>query len=217
MRPQSSRESGTPHGGVARQGWVPPQSGVIPQSRVPGLCWMWTLVLCVAVSFGLTGCPGGGSQTPTPTPAPRPAQPAQTVPAQPAQTVPAAPAVAPAPVLAAPARPTYVYEPRGRRDPFRPLIEPRVRAVKTGPKIGLAALELNEIKLAGIIWEQRGFLALVEAPDGKGYVLRVNDTIGRDARVTKITPEGVTFEVKGLTPLPQVQTRLVELRLRKEE
>jgi Tfp pilus assembly protein PilP len=92
-----------------------------------------------------------------------------------------------------------------------------VRAVKTGPKIGLAALELNEIKLAGIIWEQRGFLALVEAPDGKGYVLRVNDTVGRDSRVTKITPEAVTFEVQGATPLPQVRTRLVELRLRKEE
>jgi type IV pilus assembly protein PilP len=124
--------------------------------------------------------------------------------------------VAPAPA-AAPVRPTYVYQARGRRDPFRPLIEPRVRAVKTGPKIGLAALEVNEIKLSGIIWEQRGFLALVEAPDGKGYVLRVNDTIGGDARVAKITPEGVTFEVKGPTPLPQVRTRLVELRLRKEE
>jgi Tfp pilus assembly protein PilP len=167
---------------------------------------MWTPVLCVVVSLGLTGCPGGGS--PTPTPPPRPAQPAQ--------ARPAAPAVVPAPV-AAPARPTYVYAARGRRDPFRPLIEPRVRAVKTGPKIGLAALEVNEIKLAGIIWEQRGYLALVEAADGKGYVLRVNDTIGGDARVTKITPEGVTFEVKGATPLPQVRSRLVELRLRKEE
>jgi len=206
VRPRSSRESGTPQGGVVQQGWVTPQFGVTPHSGVPGLRWMWTLVLSVVVSLGLTGCPGGGS--PTPTPPPRPAQPAQ--------ARPAAPAVAPAPA-AAPARPMYAYETRGRRDPFRPLIVPRVRAIKTGPKIGLATLEVNEIKLSGIIWEQRGFLALVEAPDGKGYVLRVNDTIGGDARVTKITPEGVTFEVKGPTPLPQVRTRLVELRLRKEE
>ena len=194
MRPRSSRESGTrrreapPHGGVLQQGWITPHPGVTPKFGVtphigvPGLRGKWTFVLCMVVSLGLTGCPGGGS--PTPTPPPRPASPAQ--------AVPAAPAVAPAPA-AAPARPTYVYETRGRRDPFRPLIEPRVSAVKTGPKIGLAALEVNEIKLSGIIWEQRGFLALVEAPDGKGYVLRVNDTIGGDARVTKITPEGVTF------------------------
>ncbi|MGE5850567.1 MAG: hypothetical protein ACM362_10600 [Candidatus Methylomirabilota bacterium] len=212
MRPRSSRETGPPRSGappqrgVVQLGWVTLHTGVTPHSGVPGLRWMWTLVLCVVVSLGLTGCPGG--ESPTPTPPPRPAQPAQ--------ARPASPAVAPAPA-AAPARPMFVYESRGRRDPFRPLIEPRVRAVKTGPKIGLAALEVNEIKLSGIIWEQRGFLALVEAPDGKGYVLRVNDTIGGDARVTKITPEGVTFEVRGPTPLPQVRTRLVELRLRKEE
>lgn len=206
MRPRSSHESGTPRSGVVQQGWVPPQFGVTPHFGVPGFRWMWTMVLCVGVSLGLTGCPGG--ESPTPAPQPRPAQPAQARPAAP--TVAAVPA-------AAPVRQTFVYEPRGRRDPFRPLIEPRVRAVKTGPKIGLAALEVNEIKLSGIIWEQRGFLALVEAPDGKGYVLRVNDTIGGDARVTKITPEGVTFEVRGPTPLPQVRTRLVELRLRKEE
>ncbi len=187
------------------RGWGTPQGGVAPQSGVLGLRWMWTLVLCVMVSLGLTGCPGGGS--PTPTPPPRPAQPAQ--------AKPAAPAVAPAPA-AAPARPTYVYDARGRRDPFRPLIEPR-QVKKVGPKIGLATLEVNEIKLAGIIWEPRGFLALVEAPDGKGYILRVNDTVGGDARVAKITPEGITFEVKGPTPLPQVRTRMVELRLRKEE
>ena len=192
MRPRSSR------------GWVTPQSGVAPQGGVLGLRRMWTLVLCVMVSLGVTGCPGGGSPTPAPTPPP-----------QPAQAKPAAPAAAPLPA-AAPARPTYVYDARGRRDPFRPLIEPR-QVKKVGPKIGLAALEVNEIKLSGIIWEPRGFLALVEAPDGKGYILRVNDTVGGDARVAKITPEGVTFEVKGPTPLPQVRTRLVELRLRKEE
>jgi len=191
VRPPNSRGRGTPQRGVDRLG-----PGL-------GLGWMWTLVLLVVVPLGLTGCSGGGSPTPSPTPPPRPAQPAQAKPV--------------APVAAAPARPTYVYELRGRRDPFRPLIEPRVKAVKTGPKAGLAALDVNEIKLSGIIWEQRGFLALVEAPDGKGYVLRVNDTIGGDARVSKITPEGVTFEVRGPTPLPQARTRLVELRLRKEE
>ena len=197
MRPPNSRGRGTPQRAVS------PQGGFNRPGPGLGLGWMWTLVLFVVVPLGLTGCSGGGSPTPSPVPPPRPAQPAQAKPA--------------APVAAAPARPTYVYEIRGRRDPFRPLIEPRVKAVRTGPKAGLAALEVNEIKLSGIIWEQRGFLALVEAPDGKGYVLRVNDTIGRDARVSKITPESVTFEVKGPTPLPQARTRLVELRLRKEE
>jgi hypothetical protein len=50
-------------------------------------------------------------------------------------------------------------------------------------------------------------------------VLRVNDVIGEDARVSKITPQAVTVEVKSPTPTPVRATpaRLVELRLRKEE
>jgi Tfp pilus assembly protein PilP len=123
--------------------------------------------------------------------------------------VPAAPPPAPA---AAP----YVYEAKGRRDPFRPLIRPRVETVKARPKTGLAALDVKELKLAGIIWGGRGYYALVEAPNGAGYVVRLNDTVGEDARVAKITSDAVMFEVR-TSPVPQSQARLVELRLRKEE
>jgi Tfp pilus assembly protein PilP len=115
-----------------------------------------------------------------------------------------------------------VYETKGRRDPFRPLIAPRVAEAKARPKTGLAALEVSELKLAGIVWEQRGFFALVEAPNGAGYVLRVNDSVGENARVANITPQAVTFEVKvevkgGPPPSQPARTRAVELRLRKEE
>ena len=81
---------------------------------------------------------------------------------------------------------------------------------KTGPSV-------DEIKLTGIIWDPRGAYALVEAPNGAGYVLRVNDTIGEDARVAKITPDVVTIEVKPAVAGPGVSMRRVELRLRKEE
>jgi Tfp pilus assembly protein PilP len=76
---------------------------------------------------------------------------------------------------------------------------------------------VNELKLAGVVWDRRGYFALVEDPKGVGYVLRVNDTIGEDTRVTKITPETVTFEVKMESPLPQARTRVVELQLKKED
>ncbi|MFB3818802.1 MAG: pilus assembly protein PilP [Candidatus Methylomirabilales bacterium] len=161
--------------------------------------------LALVLAVGLTGCPGGGA--PTPPPGGRPA---------PAAAKPAAPPVVPP----APAS-EYVYETKGRRDPFRPLITPRVQtaAPKARPKTGLASLEVHELKVAGIVWERRGYYALVEAPNGAGYVLRVNDVIGEDARVRKITPEAVTVEVTSPTPMPVRPTpaRLVELRLRKEE
>ncbi len=124
---------------------------------------------------------------------------------------------------AAPAKdaaPSYVYEASGRRDPFRPLVMPKVEAVaKVRPKTGLASLEVNELKLVGIVWGQRGYFALVEAPTGAGYVVRANDVIGEDAHVTKISPEGVQIQVKTAASGPQgaTKSRVVELRLKKEE
>jgi len=188
---------------------------VLPlSSRVSGILPGWAThlrclpVLAVVMGLGLAGCSGGG--TPSPAVPPRPSQAAAVKPAAPA----------PAPK---PAAPVYTYETKGRRDPFVPLIAPRVVEVAGKPKpTGLAALQVNELKLSGIVWEQRGFFALVEAPTGAGYVLRVNDTVGGGARVTSITAEAVTFEVKvevrgGTTASQPARARVVELRLRKEE
>ncbi len=201
MRPQSSRGPGIHLAAGLR--W--PSGRVAAHLRWATHLWgVPALVLGLVVALAQSGCSGGG--TPSAPPSAPVSQAAVAKPAAPA--APAAPAV--------PARP-YVYEARDRRDPFRPLIASRVVETRTQPKTGLAALEVNELKLAGIVWEQRGFFALVEAPNGAGYVLRVNDRVGEGARVTKITPEGVTFEMKATTPLPQAPPRLVELRLRKEE
>ncbi|HSB70599.1 MAG TPA: pilus assembly protein PilP [Candidatus Methylomirabilis sp.] len=160
------------------------------------------------VALGVGGCSGGGSPSAPPTPRP----------AQPSAAKPAAPPVAPAP---APATAEYAYETKGRRDPFRPLILPKKAEAKvpTRPKSEREALQVNELKLAGIIWERSGAYALVETTTGRGYVLRVNDRFGEDfgVRVAKITPDAVTFELKPAIPGPQAQARLMELRLRKEE
>ena len=156
------------------------------------------------LALGVGGCSDGGSPSAPPTPRP----------AQPAAAKPAAPPAAPAPVA-------YAYEAKGRRDPFRPLILPRKAEAKlpARPKSEREALQVNELKLAGIVWERSGAYALVETTTGRGYVLRVNDRFGEDfgVRVAKITPDAVTFEVKPAIPGPLAQARLMELRLRKEE
>lgn len=166
-----------------------------PRSRQTGL---GVLAAVALVSMG--GCSDSGTPS-----APAPPRPAQAV------AKPAPPPSAPAPAVA-----PYAYETKGRRDPFRPLIRPRVETVKARPKTGLAALDVKELKLAGIIWGGSGYYALVEAPNGAGYVVRLNDTVGEDARVAKITPDAVMFEVR-TSVAPQAQARLVEIRLRKEE
>ena len=167
-----------------------------PRSRQTGLG-----ALAVVALVSVSGCSDSGTPS-----APVPPRPAQTAAAKPAPPVP----------QPASAVPPYAYEAKGRRDPFRPLIRPRVETARTRPKTGLAALDVKELKLAGIIWGGRGYFALVEAPNGAGYVVRMNDIIGEDARVAKITSDAVMFEVQ-TSPVPQSQARQVELRLRKEE
>jgi Tfp pilus assembly protein PilP len=169
---------------------------------------LWPLAAALAV--GLSAC--SGDEAPSPPPPPRPAP-------TPVSKAPApAPVAAPAPPPAAVA---FTYEAKGRRDPFRPLIAPKVAAPSKRVRPGLPGLRVAELKLTGIIWGGRGYYALVEAPDGKGYVLRKNDLVGEDAdesaRVSAIVPDAVTFEVQGVVQTPSARTRVVELRLRKEE
>ena len=95
----------------------------------------------------------------------------------------------------------------------------RPRAPTARPKTGLASLDPEDVKLTGVVWDQKGYYALVEAPNGLGYVIRTNDIIGDEARVTKITPEGMVLEVEARTDLPRQGggRRLLEIKLRKEE
>jgi hypothetical protein len=118
-----------------------------------------------------TGC-GGGTPTPPPT------------------AVTAAAPAAPAPVVrpkepeTSKALPPIAYEPKGRRDPFTPIFLGKDNA----------GLSVSSVKLAGVVGGQGGLMALVEAPDGIGYILKPGDALG-DGRVTGITPTSVTFAV----------------------
>lgn len=176
---------------------------------------LWPLAAALAV--GLSAC--SGEEAPSPPPPPRPAPAPVTKAPTPAPV--AAPAPTPAPVASEVA---FSYDAKGRRDPFRPLITPKVTPggrPPCPPGGGLPCLRVAELKLTGIIWGGRGYFALVEAPDGKGYVLRKNDLVGvnadESARVSAIVPEAVTFEVQEAVQTPSARTRVVELRLRKEE
>jgi len=169
----------------------------------------WVPPLAVVMGLALSGCSGGEAPGPTSATPVRASRSAAATKAAPASAPEAGKAAAP-----------YVYEAKGRRDPFSPLIAPRAAEEKTRTKPGLAGLNVNELKLAGIIWESHASYALVEAPNGAGYVLRVNDIVGENARVTDITPEAVTFEVKdvraGAAASQPARTRVMELRLKKE-
>jgi len=94
-------------------------------------------------------------------------------------------AVAPKMPEPGPPLPPIVYEPRGRRDPFRP-----VDVAKEKP-----TFEVSTVKLVGIV-NGRRLLALVEAQNGLGYIVKPGDVLG-NGHVTDVTADSVTFAVSG--------------------
>ncbi len=86
----------------------------------------------------------------------------------------------------------FVYSPQGRRDPFEPLLhkEPVIAEIikKTRPdeiKGPLEKFELKQFRLMAILVVNGSPRAMVAAPDGKSYTVKVNDYIGLNGGVVK--------------------------------
>lgn len=92
------------------------------------------------------------------------------------------------------------YEPAGRRDPFE---------VYHHVAEGGGGLAVASTRLTGIVRNSRSALALVEAPDGIGYILRPGDTLG-DGKLMDIGLDNVVFAV---ATKPGVPATRVVLRL----
>ena len=130
------------------------------------------------MSVGLAVTLGACGSTPPSAPPKPPA--ASTQPA-------AAPETPPAEVVVALPK----YDPRGRRDPLETL---EVRE-------GSGGLTVAATRLTGIVRSNRVALALVEAPDGIGYILKPGDTLG-DGRLLEIGSDSVVFVVAPKTGAP---------------
>ncbi|MEW5805928.1 MAG: hypothetical protein AB1756_01000 [Acidobacteriota bacterium] len=88
----------------------------------------------------------------------------------------------------------FSYNPEGRRDPFRSLIE-EVRAKEKGPRPkGIAGMLISEIDLVGIVKDPAGNIAFFSGSDNRGYFLRVGDEV-YDGKLISIDDDAgiVTF------------------------
>jgi hypothetical protein len=133
----------------------------------------------LALALLASGCGGGAPPSPPPAagaPAPGAAATA-TAAAKPG------PVALPKEPEPGPPLPPLSYDAKGRRDPFVPIV-----LAKDKP-----GLSIMTFKLTGVI-RSHPPLALVEASDGIGYILKPGDTLG-DGRVTEITQNAVTFAV----------------------
>lgn len=160
----------------------------------------------VALACRVSAQPAQPAQPAKPT-AEKPQPAAQ--PGQPAAQAPAAPA--------APAPGAFTYNPEGRRDPFVSLLgrgaDPRGSASRPA---GVPGLYINEVSIKGIVRDRAGFVALVQGPDNKSYVVKAGDRL-MDGTVKSIVQDGVVFSQDVSDPLSLVKQKEIRKTLRSAE
>lgn len=159
-----------------------------------------------AVVLTMLGTSGTAQQAPAATPAPA---------AKP-------PAPAPAPGQASPGRPVvtaeppapFTYNPEGRRDPFISLLgrgsNPKSQGVRPA---GVPGLLINEVSVKGIVRNSSGFVALIQGPDNKSYVVKAGDRL-MDGTVKSIVQDAVVFSQDVNDPLSLVKQKEIKKPLR---
>ncbi|MCC7201125.1 MAG: pilus assembly protein PilP [Nitrospirae bacterium] len=119
--------------------------------------------------------------------------------------------------MTADARLEYTYMPAGRRDPFKSLI----LGLKEKKVAGLTPLQLrglSELKVIGIMWDGKAYTAMIETPDGKGYLIKEGVLVGPEGGVvTRISADAVTIEEKFSDIYGRKQTKKTVLGLRPKE
>jgi len=125
------------------------------------------------------------------------------------------------------------YDPKGKIDPFIPLVRDEPVNVKKEsekaegaakgekrekriPQTPLEKIELNQLRLRAIILASSGNRALVEESSGKGYILTKGTYIGRnEGIVTKIQKDKVIVEETIRSIQGDITTQETELKLPK--
>lgn len=89
---------------------------------------------------------------------------------------------------------TYNYRTEGRRDPFKSLLL-GIKEKKTAGLTPLQQRSLGELKVIGIIWGAQDYMAMIETPDGKGFLIKEGTLVGPEGGVVnKITEDSIIIE-----------------------
>ena len=81
-----------------------------------------------------------------------------------------------------------LYNPRGKRDPFVPLVTSTMRVSS-----GLVSVEnIDELSVEGILYDPSGSVVVIN-----GTVLKEGEELGA-VKVLKISPDGALFSVNGV-------------------
>jgi type IV pilus assembly protein PilP len=89
----------------------------------------------------------------------------------------------------------YLYDAKGRRDPFLPLITVvKQKPIKKKGATPIESFDIEEIKLLAIAQDKNKYYALIMLPDRKTFTITEGMTLGlQGGKVEKITENMVTI------------------------
>jgi len=119
----------------------------------------------------------------------------------------------------------YVYDPKGKPDPFKPLIVEKKETASGKPKPSsmeaalesatpLERMDLGQLKLVAVVWNIPNPKGMVEDSTGKGYILSVGTPIGKNkGKVTQINSSGIVVTERFEDSTGKFKSRQVTLKL----
>jgi Tfp pilus assembly protein PilP len=112
----------------------------------------------------------------------------------------------------------YVYEQKGRRDPFMSLVQvSKEKPKRLSGRKPVENFDVDEIKLVAILWDTKQYYALITLPDNKSYTIRKGTTLGLyGGKVEDITKDKVLIREHVKDYRGQPKTKDTILKLRKE-
>lgn len=95
-------------------------------------------------------------------------------------SAPAAEEASEAPTVSVADARAYVYDPIGKRDPFRSFVLDRIKEVDKAAKGPLEQFDLSQLSVTGVVWEGGSKRALVVDPSGRAYIVQEGDRVGKN-------------------------------------
>jgi type IV pilus assembly protein PilP len=112
----------------------------------------------------------------------------------------------------------YLYDPIGKRDPFRSFILDRLKEIDSAAKGPLEQFDLSQLSVNGIVWDTVRQRALILDPSGQGYIIQEGDAIGKnDGRVIAIDDNMVVVREAYVDFHGEKTTKEIEMRVRQSQ
>jgi len=112
----------------------------------------------------------------------------------------------------------FVYNPVGRRDPFRSFVLDRLHEQEGVTKGPLEEYDLAQLAVAGLVWKAEKRRALVIDPSGQGYVVEEGDRIGKNnGRVLEIGDSSMRVREEYVDFHGEATTKEIDMRIRQSQ